>query len=200
MQKKIKINKDTIDAICPQRRGGGEMTYEDQSEAENAALGDIAMEIERVRLQDNSHDMFITKFRGKYSFLSNFYSCEVMLDGVKYPTIENAFQASKTLDRDERVVFQTCTPVEAKKLGYKVSLRQDWEYTKDSIMFGLLVQKFIQNETFNNLLMQTMDKYIIEGNNWGDRYWGCEMEDNKWVGKNKLGRMIMIIREYKNFE
>lgn len=145
-------------------------------------------------------DLFITKFRGDYNFLSNFYKCKVLLDGVEYPTVENAFQASKTLDHDERLQFQTCSPVDAKKLGYKVNLRKDWEYIKDSIMFGLLFQKFIQNSIFNNRLVNTNGRWIIEGNDWGDRYWGCENEDGEWAGKNKLGRMLMVLREYKNFE
>lgn len=42
------------------------------------------------------------RFRGKYGFLSNFYNCCIEYEGKVYPSVENAFQASKTLSRDER--------------------------------------------------------------------------------------------------
>lgn len=142
----------------------------------------------------------ITKFRGEYAFLSNFYRCDVLLDGQTYPTVENAFQASKTLTLCNRKTFEFCTPVEAKKLSYKLDLRKDWEYIKDSLMMGFLWQKFVQNQHFQDLLIKTDHKYIIEGNTWNDRYWGCVLGTGdpqkiiSWDGKNKLGSMIMIIR------
>lgn len=37
-------------------------------------------------------------FRGEYDFLSNFYKCNVEHEGVIYSSVENAFQAAKTLD------------------------------------------------------------------------------------------------------
>ena len=41
-------------------------------------------------------------FRGEYDFLSNFYKCNVEHEGVIYSSVENAFQAAKTLDLIER--------------------------------------------------------------------------------------------------
>lgn len=40
----------------------------------------------------------VNRFAGIYEFLSNFYPAPVTLDGVVYPTVENAFQAAKTGD------------------------------------------------------------------------------------------------------
>lgn len=37
----------------------------------------------------------VNRFAGIYEFLSNFYPAPVTLDGVVYPTVENAFQGSK---------------------------------------------------------------------------------------------------------
>lgn len=37
----------------------------------------------------------IKEFQGEYRWLSNFWPARVVLDGVEYPTVENAYQASK---------------------------------------------------------------------------------------------------------
>lgn len=46
-------------------------------------------------------------------------------EGVIYSSVENAFQAVKTLDLIGRRQFENCTAREAKKLGKKVKLRSD---------------------------------------------------------------------------
>ncbi len=56
-------------------------------------------------------------------------------------------------------------------------------------MAGLLVQKF-QHPELAALLRATDDAELIEGNTWGDTFWGvC-----KGKGANNLGRMLMEIR------
>lgn len=59
------------------------------------------------------------RFRGAYGFLSNFYNCCIEYEGKVYSSVENAFQASKTLSGDEREIFTKCTPIEAKKTWTK---------------------------------------------------------------------------------
>lgn len=59
------------------------------------------------------------RFRGEYGFLSNFYNCCIGYEGKVYPSVEDAFQASKTLSGDEREIFTKCTPIEAKKTWTK---------------------------------------------------------------------------------
>ena len=46
--------------------------------------------------------IFNMRFRGVYGFLSNFYNCCIEYEGKVYSSVENAFQASKTLSGDER--------------------------------------------------------------------------------------------------
>lgn len=77
-------------------------------------------------------------------------------------------------------------------LGY---VREDWDYVKTDIMCQLLIQKFA-NARLYRMLIQTGSKYLIEGNDWGDTYWGvC---GNR--GRNALGRMLMKIREIRHEE
>lgn len=133
----------------------------------------------------------IDSFSGAYHFLSNFSAAEVWLDGMSYPTVEHAYQAAKTFDVRERVRIQHAdTPNEAKKLGRKSTLRNDWEEVKDEVMYKLLRQKFRQHPTLSHQLLETGDQELIEGNWWGDRYWGmC-----KGQGQNMLGKLLMQVR------
>ncbi len=133
----------------------------------------------------------IGRFIGEFSFLSNFYSSPVQFQGQTFPTVEHAFQAAKTQDQAERDAILRCsTPGRAKKKGRQVRLRPDWEEVKEGVMLGLLRQKF-RNRALQNELLITGDGQLIEGNNWGDTYWGvC-----KGRGKNRLGNLLMQVRE-----
>lgn len=62
----------------------------------------------------------ITRFTGEHRFLSNFYAAEVYLYQQRYPTVEHAFQAAKTFDKDWRDRIRiAASPAAAKALGRK---------------------------------------------------------------------------------
>lgn len=133
----------------------------------------------------------IDSFSGEYEWLSNFYPCQVEFDGEVYPTVEHAYQAAKTLNPIERkMIGGAKTPGQAKKLAKKCSRRDHWEVMKIPVMRGLLEQKFNQL-FFRKKLTETGGAILIEGNYWGDVFWGvCKGE-----GTNHLGRLLMDIRE-----
>ena len=135
--------------------------------------------------------MVIDEFTGVNRFLSNFYASMVIHDGIKYPTVEHAYQAAKTLDFAERWrISQLPYPGDAKKAGRRVKLRPDWEKVKRMIMQELLIQKFILNPGLKKKLLDTGNAELIEGNYWGDTFWGaCKGE-----GKNHLGQLLMAVR------
>lgn len=131
----------------------------------------------------------ISSFRGAFSFLSNFYPAAVEYEGDIYPTVENAYQAAKTLDRRLRPQFVNCRPSTAKRLGRALSVRPDWLRVREKIMNDLLVKKF-SDEWMAKKLLETGDRPLVEGNKWGDTFWGrCD-----GVGVNKLGMILMEIR------
>lgn len=130
----------------------------------------------------------IDSFKGKYFFLSNFYSTPVCYQGILYQNAEAAFHAQKDLSRREE--FAGLNPSEAKRLGRRVKLRSDWEQIKDDIMFDVVYYKFSQNKELAEQLIGTGDQELVEGNDWNDRYWGvC-----RGVGKNKLGQILQRVR------
>ena len=131
----------------------------------------------------------IKSFSGEYQFLSNFYPVEVILDGVTYPTVENAYQAAKTLDLEKRKEFIGVSPGFAKRLGQRLELRPDWSGVKLNIMKQLNEQKYMRPD-LRKKLCDTYPQDIVEGNTWGDTFWGvC---DGK--GSNHLGQILMSVR------
>ena len=133
--------------------------------------------------------MKIERFAGQYRFLSNFYPCNVMLDGVSYPSTENAYQAAKTIMHHERLRFTVLTAAAAKKLGRRIRIRADWESVKLGVMLDLLRKKFARG-AIRDQLIATGDAELIEGNTWNDTYWGvCN-----GVGENMLGKLLMQVR------
>jgi len=133
----------------------------------------------------------ITSFSGKWSFLSNFSTSPVMYDKELYPTVEHAFQAAKTLNLDERQKIQKAkTPGAAKRLGRAVKMRDDWNKIKIGVMDELLRQKFDRNKEDYFKLVHTRNRELIEGNTWGDTFWG----QVNGKGSNNLGLLIMRIR------
>lgn len=136
----------------------------------------------------------IREFRGEYEFLSNFFDCLVDYNGNKFDNSEAAFQSAKSTNKQDVVDFvcggKYSAPSKAKSAGKKVALREDWEQVKDGIMLDVLRCKFDDPE-LGCMLMSTDGATLVEGNTWGDTYWGvC-----KGVGKNMLGTLLMQVRD-----
>jgi len=129
-----------------------------------------------------------------YTFLSNMYPCIVTYNNNKYPSVEHAYQAAKSLDTKEQYkVWCAGTPYEAKKIGKTLTLRSDWEDVKLSIMEDLIHQKFSLPD-LEQRLIATGEAELVEGNNWGDYYWG--KVDGQ--GLNWLGKILMNERNFLN--
>lgn len=138
----------------------------------------------------------ITSFRGEFAFLSNFYACLVEFEGVMYPSAEHAFQAAKTLDKERRrCIALAPSPTAAKRMGRRLKLRADWEGVKLDVMETILRDKF-SDDGLAESLKATGTRRLVEGNTWGDKYWGKVMnEHGKLEGGNNLGKLLMKIRE-----
>ncbi len=133
----------------------------------------------------------IDKFSAEYRFLSNFYPAKVKLDGLEYKTLENAYQAAKNFDMERRKMFLTLTAGQAKNEGQNTLLRPDWHQVKVLVMTNLVRDKFNNNPELRTKLLETGDAELIEGNTWGDTFWGvC-----KGKGENHLGKILMKIRQ-----
>lgn len=133
----------------------------------------------------------ITEFTRQYRWLSNFESSVITYHQIMFPTVEHAYQAFKTRDHMWfNKIAQADGARQAKFFGRQAPIRPDWDEVKDDIMLDCIRLKFHIPE-FKEKLLATGTREIIEGNYWGDIYWGvC-----RGRGQNKLGRIIMRVRE-----
>lgn len=138
----------------------------------------------------------ITEFKGDYRWLSNFQVLQtaMLVEGIVYPTVEHYYVAMKTLDLNARETVSLLPSAgQAKRYGKTLQMRDDWESVRLEIMLGALRFKFSDhNSILRDLLIQTGDLEIQEGNWWGDKFWGVCLKTGK--GENHLGRLIMQVR------
>ena len=143
----------------------------------------------------------ISSFHGQgHEFLSNFWP-------VEGTTAEHLYQSGKTFDQGWKDrIMSADTPGQAKRLGRNCPLRSDWgkEKVRIDVMMGILAWKFAPNRHPDlwAKLKATGNATLIEGNNWGDRFWGATWDGQRWVGRNELGKLLMYIRDehFKSFE
>lgn len=137
----------------------------------------------------------VREFRGEHAFLSNFFPCPIIYEGRLWLTSEHAYQAAKTIIPDEiEQIFNAATPGKAKRLGRTITICDDWNDIRIDVMSEILEAKFAIPELEEKLL-STGNIKLLEGNTWGDTFWGVDI--NTGIGQNMLGKLLMRIREDK---
>lgn len=147
--------------------------------------------------------MVIDDFSGNNVFLSNFHPSPILvfftdpiMGKFKFPkiaaTVEHAYQAMKADNIDDFLaVLAETSPGRAKRRGRQIAMRADWEDIKLGVMKDMLHQKF-RHPALKKKLLDTGDMVLIEGNTWGDTFWGeCPLG----VGENHLGKLLMEVRK-----
>lgn len=132
----------------------------------------------------------IKSFKGDYRFLSNFWPVKVEFEGVVYQSTEAAYQAAKTLDLAIRQqIADFSSPNLAKRAGRWLVVRRDWDDIRLEVMLELQRKKY-KDPVLRQKLLDTGDSLLVEGNTWGDTFWGvCNGE-----GENHLGKILMKVR------
>lgn len=139
-------------------------------------------------------EAIIERFAGENAFLSNFFESPVLFRGRLYLNAEAAFQSQKCPRRAGE--FQDISAKQAKYLGRQVEIRPDWDKVKYMVMYEVVSEKFSQNEELRKKLLSTGDAVLVEGNTWGDRYWGvCN-----GTGENHLGKILMKVRREQSID
>lgn len=146
----------------------------------------------------------ITSFTGEFEFLSNFSRVGGLIP------VEYYFQARKAATSEgAEWVMSARSAGEAKRRGRQVRLVNGWETRKRAVMLDLITEKFSVPELAARL-GETRGRVLIEGNSWGDDFWGAlpwngEIRGglpvwdcgagNVWLGHNWLGRVLMMVRD-----
>lgn len=85
-----------------------------------------------------------------------------------------------------------------KKLKELKILRNDWFDINIQIMEDINIVKFTMHKDLGTKLISTGDAELIEGNYWGDDFWGKIKNPvtGEWIGRNELGKILMRVRKY----
>lgn len=147
-----------------------------------------------INYQIKNIDTAIMSFRGEHLFLSNFYEGKVFTyRGLRFTNTEAPFHAEKCWSRAKD--FEMERPSQSKKLGRKVLMRKDWEQVKDQVMYDVCYAKFTQDPALKAKLLATGNRELVEGNTHGDRCWGMTCSNGVWIGENRLGKVLMKLRD-----
>lgn len=130
-----------------------------------------------------------------YYEFTNFYPCNVFIDGKSWPTTEHYFQAQKFVGTPYlEKIRKLPTPRDAFQLSRNPQVsrwrRADWESVKDDVMLKALRVKFSDNLRLRTMLIGTCDRKLIE-HTANDSYWG---DGGNGTGQNKLGKLLMRVR------
>lgn len=138
--------------------------------------------------------LIIDSFTGDFAFLDNCYPCEILFEGLKYPSAEHAYQASKTDDPNRRLIVANLLDGETARSYGKSNLRITSEFTsiRLSIMRRILEAKFFDNIHLAKMLIETMESTLLYPARGNDLFWGCRNLGRN--GDNQLGRLLMEIR------
>lgn len=151
----------------------------------------------------------IMRFDGPHFFLSNMYPCAIILPAegdcpeLEFEHLEGAYQASKTLKPKIRKHIQSLSGKKAKEYAqsqtfYDKHRRHGYcDALRLRNMKFLIDQKFsdatAETQELSERLMATAPTTLVEGNYWGDTFFGFCFDQGK--GENHLGRMLMARRD-----
>jgi len=146
--------------------------------------------------------------------LSNFWPVELTIDGRTYPSVEAAFQAAKALHSDKPEMAKDFElggsvgpdPAAAKQHGTRkiynskgAKLKtKEWEAARDAAMMRILQARYEQDEVFRQILEATkaLNVNLVHFERSGAKaYWGGNVKDGMVQGRNRLGEMMMALRE-----
>ena len=130
--------------------------------------------------------------KAEWAALSNFAPSPFEAGGLRWPTVEHFFQASKFLEAEWREhIRQSPSPQAAKTRGRSRAhpIHADWDTRRIDVMREGLMHKFALPE-LKALLLSTGTRPLIENSPY-DNFWGC---GKLGKGQNMLGQLLMALR------
>jgi ribA/ribD-fused uncharacterized protein len=144
------------------------------------------------------------------NYFSNFYITKFYSDRYNhwFTSTEQYFMYSKALYFNDvkiaQKILKTSNPDEIKGFGRRVAnfVPEDWLQVSYEYMVEANLLKFMQNPYIRTRLLETGDKILVEASP-KDLLWGVGLslynpdiyKKEKWLGENKLGLVLMEVRE-----
>lgn len=147
-------------------------------------------------------------FDSGYCPLSTYYPSKINVYDVQYRSCQQFYQALKCKHFGDvkayTMIMKTFSPKTQAEIASTIEGfdPEVWEKKAEGVMERALRLKFSQNENLKNMLLGTGNANIIFATKY-QTYWGSGLAINDdangeptcWVGNNKLGQLLMKIRE-----
>ena len=136
---------------------------------------------------------------------SNMYPCSIEYNGINFCGVDHLFHYLLFNGyNDIQSKILKCNGIngnfKAKQIAEKHRDKISNIDSKDryNILYQCIKLKSEQCELFRNKLMDSKGRYLVEFAFWGDKEYGCVLENGCYVGKNACGRLMMKVREELN--
>lgn len=150
----------------------------------------------------------LTLFWRNHEVFSNWYPSNFVIEGQGFNCGEQWMMYSKAkLFGDHEIaakILAEAIPRRQKELGRKVHNFDEalWNAHCEDLVYTGLLEKFRQNPDLLDALRATGDTLIAEASPT-DRIWGIGLEEEdprahdpaKWLGQNRLGKVLMRVRQ-----
>jgi len=171
-------------------------------------LEESGMLTETLRIGGSEVDaVYFHRPEGHNGYLSNWFSCEFELDGIRYSSMEQYLMYQKCMlfgdEKSAAAVLALKNPAQQKKIGKSAAGYIDavWSGARQLIALRGLYAKFSQNIDLREMLLGTEDAYLVQCLG-SDRIWSCGIgaDDDgrcdaaRWTGENLLGFALMEVR------
>ncbi len=153
----------------------------------------------------------IRTIQGKDDVLSNHYPCDIKLHGKDMKSGEHGYQYTKAFRRGDLDVAKKIVDARnasgAKFQSCFLDYNKNWKAQKEEVMRDVLEAKYDQVPEFRKALLESKGKKLVETVR-NQVYWGSGLDSQDtlhtkpewWMGKNRLGELLMELREEKLVE
>ena len=159
----------------------------------------------------NTDEKFYEDDNGVYfksGYLSQWYEAPFIIDDTNYNCCEKFMMYQKAIYFQDyeiaKEILNTNDPKEHKKLGRMVKNfdEEKWNNICELVVYKANYAKFTQNLNLKEKLLKTGKKIIVECSPY-DNIWGNGLDitntlktsPENWKGTNKLGRILMVVRD-----
>jgi predicted NAD-dependent protein-ADP-ribosyltransferase YbiA (DUF1768 family) len=99
--------------------------------------------------------------KGPYKCLDNSYVSPIIVEGISYPSVEHAFKAAQTSDRNLKFkISKASNLLDVQKLLKDASIRPNWDDVKYATLHQLVKLKFESHKDLANILIGTGSKQL----------------------------------------
>jgi len=144
------------------------------------------------------------RFYGYLAPYSNFFTSTLTIDGSRYNSVEQAYQANKARAVDDQdtldMIMHESNPARIKSYSRRLQVSESGKEDNLAYLERAVHAKFSQNERLRKLLLETNGKSFYECNPYdrvhgtGCRMSDTAMEQGRFTGDNEMGKILERVR------